>query len=337
MNTTRKRFDAVMKTIASKEFLVVGDVGLDRYTIGDARRLNDEAPVPIVSVGKTQDKLGLAGNVADNIHALQGVPHLFSLVGKDLYGEKLLQLLKEKKISSQGVFPHPTRRTTLKERVIANNQQVVRIDYEDIQDLSPEEEAFFWKKLEPEIEKYSGIIIEDYSKGLLTPSLTAKIIQSARKKKKFVAVDPPSLSHRRHIEYYRGATLLTPNLKEAAQLSGIEIRDRSSLHKAGEQLLQELECEIVVITQGGEGMTVFKKNITPMQVPTFAHAVYDVSGAGDTVVAMLTMTMSNDVPLEESLLLANFAAGAEVGKMGTTTVSVEELREYVERIGGFSQ
>ena len=329
---TKERYDEIMDSLAQKRILVIGDIGIDRYTIGESSRLSQEAPVPIVSVDRSEDKLGLAANVLDNIMAFGGKIDLASLIGCDRYGEELIGFLKERNIETKLIFARDNRRTVLKERVFANGQQVVRVDHESTGRLSKEDEEFFWNKISGELEKFDGIIVEDYDKRLFTQNLANLIIAKAKELGKFIAVDPPSTSHVRHIDFYRGATVLTPNLKEAERLSGVEILDQKGLEEAGKKLLEAFECETLIITQGKKGMTLFPKGDAITHIPTFAREVFDVSGAGDTVVAMLSAAQLGGASLREAAILANYAAGAEVGKEGTATVSRNELWDYMESV-----
>lgn len=329
----RARFHEIIGRIAERQVLIVGDVGVDRYTAGSASRLSPEAPVPIVTVDSVTDKLGLASNVADNIKTFGAEPFLAALIGADRNGEELLALFRERGISTAYLFQHMTRRTILKERVIAQNQQVVRIDHEVSEPLTAAAEEFFCEKLRTLVGKYDGIILEDYGKGLMTDKVLRFIIESAKSEKKFIAVDPPSTGTRSP-QSYRGVSIITPNTSEAEKLAGVDIRDEKSLYIAGEKLLKELDIPIVVITRGRAGMTLFTRDAKPVTIPTFARAVFDVSGAGDTVVSMLTLALTSGATLEESALLANFAAGVEVGKPGTATVTIEELEEYMVKLGG---
>mgnify|MGYP003393635776 CR=1 FL=1 len=330
---SEKRFLEITSQFAMKRILIVGDVGVDRYTIGEASRLSPEAPVPIVAVAQVTDKLGLAANVADNARAFGAHPLLASLVGKDRNSEELFGLLREKDIATDLVLARESRRTTMKERVIANNQQVVRVDHEGSAELSPADEDFLWSKIEARIDDCDAVIIEDYSKGMMTQKLCNRIITTAKAKKKLVAVDPPSASHPRYIDYYSGATVLTPNTLEAERLSGVEIRSQKQALEAGKLLLEKFKCELLLITQGKQGMTLFSRNEAPLEVPTFARVVFDVSGAGDTAVTMLTLALASGATREESAVLANFAAGVEVGKPGTATVTLEEVKEYMRELG----
>jgi D-glycero-beta-D-manno-heptose-7-phosphate kinase len=327
----RERFLEIIGQIAQKQVLVIGDVGIDRYTIGEAYRLSPEAPVPVVIVQQQKDKLGLAANVADNVKALGAVPRLLTLVGQDRGRDELLQLMTENGISTDYVYSHPSRRTTQKERIIAQTQQIVRIDHETALPLNSEAESLFLGKGIPLVGKFDALILEDYAKGLLTESVARAIIDEAIKQKKFITVDPTTVV--RSPAVYRGVSLFKPNQQEAERLSGIEIHDTDSLHKAGRKLQELVEAPIVVITQGKQGMTLFPQNEDPLQIPTFARSVYDVSGAGDTVISLLTLALVSGATLVEAALLANYAAGVEVGKQGTATVTTEELEQYMRLFG----
>ncbi|RZA08004.1 MAG: D-glycero-beta-D-manno-heptose-7-phosphate kinase [Proteobacteria bacterium] len=330
----RSRFQEIIGNMPEKRVLIVGDVGVDRYTIGTASRLSPEAPVPVVAVSSQTDKLGMAANVADNIRAFGAQPFLATLVGDDRVCDELFQLLRDNGISSEHVYRHPSRRTSLKERVIAQTQQVVRIDHEITLPLSREAEDFYIEKITPVIGAFDAVIIEDYGKGLLTDRVARAVIDAAKAAGTFVTVDPTTAV--RSPAVYRGVSLFKPNAHEAERLSGIEIVDEESLKRAGAALLQAVEAPIVVITQGKAGMTLFTRGDEPVNIPTFARAVYDVSGAGDTVISMLTLAMVSGASLVEAALLANFAAGVEVGKQGTATVSLEELDQYMEMFGALN-
>ena len=328
----QKRFQEIIAQFSNKKVMIVGDVGVDRYTYGGASRLSPEAPVPVVSVTKVKDKLGLAANVADNIKTFGAAPYLASMIGKDRYAEELYALLRENNIPTEYIFQHPERRTTMKERVIAQTQQVVRIDHEATEDLTRELEDSFLAKVLPLVSGFDAIVLEDYAKGLLTDRVITSLIEAARKESVFIGVDPPSVG--RLPSVYCGASMITPNLAEAEKLSGLEIRNERTLLLAGEKLRKDLEIPLVVITRGAEGMTLITDNREPLHVPTFARAVYDVSGAGDTVISMLSLALASGATLEEGALLANFAAGVEVGKQGTATVTIQELEEYMQSLGG---
>lgn len=330
----RQRFQELTTQIKAKRVLILGDVGVDRYTIGTASRLSPEAPVPVLLVTSQSDKLGMAANVADNVRAFGATPLLASLVGEDRVCEEFFSLLKTSGIDSAHIHKHASRRTSLKERVIAQPQHIVRIDHEMPLPLSAEAEKIFLNKTLPLLSQCDAVILEDYAKGVLTEGVLKAVIQEAGKHGKLVTTDPTTIVRRP--ADYKGVSLFKPNRDEASRLSGIDIKDTESLNKAGDFLLNEVEASMVVITQGSAGMTLFTRGEKPVTIPTFARAVYDVSGAGDTVIAMLTLGLACGATLTESAVLANFAAGVEVGKQGTATVTVAELEEYMNRFGALS-
>ncbi len=327
----KQRFNDLTAQIRAKRVLILGDVGVDRYTVGTASRLSPEAPVPVLLVKSQSDKLGMAANVADNILAFGANPLLASLVGEDRVCEEFFSLLQTSRIDSSHVHKHRSRRTSLKERVIAQPQHIVRIDHENPEPLSAEAERFFLEKTLPLVAQCDAVILEDYAKGGLTEGVLKAVIQEAKKLGKLVTADPTTIVRRP--SDYKGVSLFKPNRDEASRLSGVDIRDEDSLKRAGEQLMSEVDAAMVVITQGAAGMTLFTRTEKPITIPTFARAVYDVSGAGDTVIAMLTLAISCGATLTESAVLANFAAGVEVAKQGTATVTLTELEEHMKRFG----
>lgn len=328
----RERFLEIIGKISSKKILIVGDVGVDRYTLGSATRLSPEAPVPVVMVTQQKDKLGLAANVAENVREFGATPILASVVGEDRNCDELFQLLKQQGISNQYLLRHSSRRTTMKERVVAQDQQVVRIDHETTQPLTKEVEDKYLESILPAISGFDAIILEDYGKGLLTDRIARAVIEEAKKQNVFLTVDPTTAV--RSPSVYRGVSLFKPNVHEAERLSRVQITDEASLHEAANILMKEVDSPIVIITQGKAGMTLFTRTDPPMHIPTFARTVHDVSGAGDTVISMLTLAMVCGASLVEAAILSNFAAGVEVGKRGTATVSLAELEQYMQMVGG---
>ncbi|MCO5142692.1 MAG: D-glycero-beta-D-manno-heptose-7-phosphate kinase [Oligoflexia bacterium] len=331
---SKSRFHEIKKQISQKSILVVGDIGLDRYTMGKATRLSPEAPVPILMVEKQTDKLGMAANVAHNVKEFGARPILASVVGEDRVYEELHSLLVKEKISDQLLVRHKSRRTSLKERVVALPQHIVRIDHEITSPLSSDAEDQFLKLILPKIKEFDAIIVEDYAKGILTDKVARSIIETANQEKVFVSVDPTTVV--RSLDIYKNVSLFKPNQVEAEKLTGIEIQDENSLARAGALLLERLDAPVVIITQGKEGMTIFEKKQKAIKIPTFARSVYDVSGAGDTVVSMLTLALVCGATLTEAALLANYSAGIEVGKQGTATVSMDELESYMIQLGALS-
>jgi rfaE bifunctional protein kinase chain/domain len=326
-----ERLEKIVSAWRGKKILVIGDVGVDRYTIGSVERISPEAPVPIVRVEEEKLKLGLAANVADNIQALGGVPLMTGVIGKDRAGEDFRQLMSKAKISSQYLVSDTRARTIVKERIVSDLQQLLRVDYENDCALGSKTEAMLLKTILKGIKECDAVVLEDYAKGLLNPRLVQAIFLAAKKAGKQVAVDPNS---RTAVETYRGAAILTPNTREAEALSGEAIRDQAALIRAGRKILKATLASHVVITRGREGMAVFTAGQTEVQViPTYAQEVYDVSGAGDTVIAVLALAITAGAKIEEAAVLGNLAAGVEVGKRGTATVSPAEIRAAIARHG----
>ena len=314
------------------KILVVGDVMMDRFIWGKVSRISPEAPVPVVLVdnrdGSETFGLGGAANVANNIHSLGGKVLLCGIVGNDEMGKKIRGQLVEKGIEHK-IFTEEGRQTTVKTRIFANQQQVVRIDRETIdhpkvsilRDLS----CFVMGR----IEDFEGIIISDYGKGLLTGAVIRAIIRKARKSKKLIMVDPKL----RNYKFYKGATVVTPNTKEASEATRVSIVDGLSIEKIGDKLLKELKCKALVITRGEEGMAIFEHQRRPVYVRTEAREVFDVTGAGDTVIGTLALALGTGarVSVTEAATLANYAAGIVVGKMGTATATREDLMEAIKK------
>ena len=324
-----KKLQGILGRFRGKKIAVVGDVGIDRYTIGSVERISPEAPVPIVCVTEEKLKLGLAANVADNIQALTGVPYLLGVVGQDREADDFRDLLKKSRIKSSFLIEDGSRRTVLKERVVSDRQQLVRIDYESPHRIDGKIEKQILKLFQKMISSVDAVIVEDYRKGLFTDvtdamdSMLSDIFQIAQNAGKWVAVDP-------HLQAravsYRGATILTPNTKEAEALAGRSISDSASLAKVGFDLLKATGAAHLVITRGKEGMALFsRENPVVRLIPTYAREVYDVSGAGDTVIAVLLLALVAGATLEEAAILGNLAAGIEVGKRGTATVTCQEI------------
>lgn len=313
---------------ARKRILVIGDVGVDRYTFGQVERISPEAPVPIVLVQEERHKLGLAANVADNVRALGGEALLVGVVGADRHAQDFRSLLRESRISPRFLLADGSRRTVLKERVVSDRQQLLRVDYETPHPLPRTVEKKLLAQVARLVPRCDAVVLEDYCKGLVTPRLASEIFALARKHGKVVAVDPNAKSP---LRLYRGAWVLTPNTKEAETLSGITIQDPKSLLAAGRKILAETGAEHVVITRGKEGMALFSRGSSAVRlIPTYAREVYDVSGAGDTVISVLAMAVAGGGSIEEAAILGNLAAGVEVGKRGTATVSIDEIESVLD-------
>jgi len=313
----------LLASFKSRTIAVLGDVGVDRYTQGSVERISPEAPVPIVFVQKETLKLGLAANVADNVVALGGKVSVSGVIGKDQDSIELRRLFAERRIPTAGLVVDGSRRTIMKERIVAETQQVLRVDYESTHPLAAAIREKIEKAALRSIAKADALIIEDYAKGLLGEEMMRSVISSARKRKIPVLVDPHLKTPAR---WYAGSTLLTPNKKEAEALAGIKITDERSLKEAGRAIIRATRSESLIITLGKDGMAIFKGGSpSPILIPTFAREVYDVSGAGDTVISVLALALASGAKLEEAAFVSNLAAGVEVSKRGTATVSPQEV------------
>ncbi|MBI4850101.1 MAG: D-glycero-beta-D-manno-heptose-7-phosphate kinase [Nitrospirae bacterium] len=305
--------------------LVVGDLMVDQYIWGKVKRISPEAPVPVVEVTNENLLLGGAANVANNILSLGGRVYVAGAVGSDDIGKILINKFKESRINTDGIVIDKDRPTTVKTRVIAHSQQVVRFDKEVKSDISHSTFSLVLEYIKDCLPEIKGIIISDYCKGLITKALIGKILNLAGSKV-FVTVDPKI----GHFDYYTGVSLITPNINEASFGSGIDIVDGKTLISAGNTLLKKLRCKAVIITRGDEGMTLFEKNGKVTNIPTCAREVYDVSGAGDTVIATLTLCHSAGASLKDSTIIANHAAGIVVAKVGTAVATQEEILESMK-------
>jgi len=314
-------YKQILSRFKNKKILILGDLILDHYVEGTVDRISPEAPVPVVTVTKDDDyKLGGSGNVAHNVVALGAHASVIGVIGKDPRGEILKDLLGEKKIDTGGIVT-TSRRTTVKTRIIAHDQQVVRVDREDNTPLSPKEFSAVRDLVRENIRSFDAVIISDYKKGVITRDMITFVNSLAKKHKITVAVDPKV----GHYEFYRGVTLITPNKKEAAQMSHIDIVDEGTLVDAGERLLKELKCRAVLLTRGKEGMTLFEQGKRRQNIKTVAREIYDVTGAGDTVISSFTLAQVSGTSLKTAAVIANHAAGIVVGKVGTATASPQQI------------
>ncbi|ACN84389.1 D-glycero-beta-D-manno-heptose-7-phosphate kinase [Brachyspira hyodysenteriae] len=327
--------DKAQKILDAK-VLVIGDLMLDRFTYGDVIRISPEAPVPILHVKNEESYLGGAGNVARNISALIGNSNsdnifMIGVIGKDKSADIIMENINYANISSKGIVIDDTRSTITKTRIVAGTQQIVRIDEEDTSPFSSNIVKNIEKAFMDNVDNYNVVIISDYNKGVITKQLSKKIIDTCNKKNKAVLVDPAI----KHFSFYKKATLMTPNLKEAVE--GAESKspfyefDAKAIKVLGENIIKKLSLSKLMITLGANGMALFDKDIKlkdkniPYIIPTKAKSVFDVSGAGDTVISVLAMCLSVGLSFKESSEIANAAAGVVVGKRGTSTLSLKEL------------
>lgn len=322
-----KRLQALEKNFAGKKIAVIGDMMLDSYYWGAVKRISPEAPVPVVEVENEFNRFGGAANVALNIARLGGVPYPIGVIGYDNDGAVFSSLLEEEKIESSGLITDDKRPTTAKTRVIAHNQHVLRIDKESKEYIDDTTEKKLFSYFESISGGIDGIILQDYNKGVLTPSLIKKIISLARKRDLLITVDPKF----NNFFEYKNVTVFKPNRKEASDVLGTKITSSEDITVAGNKLLNRLHAKYILLTLGEGGIAVFEKGNAEKRMPTKAIKVADVSGAGDTVISTLTMSLASGANILESCYLANYAAGIVCGEVGIVPIERKKLFSTVEK------
>jgi rfaE bifunctional protein kinase chain/domain len=297
--------------------LVVGDVMLDRYWWGSVDRISPEAPVPVVRLASSESTAGGAANVAANIAGLSAMPILVGLIGGDREAEELKRSLAERGISSAHLQVADGRPTTVKTRVVAHSHHVVRIDSEHTDDIDARQAAEIWQRIEPLIAESDVVILSDYAKGLLCGELLSRIIKNCHGLSKPLLVDPKGRDYRK----YSGATLLTPNRYEATHAAGLD-----DLEETAAKIISDADLESLIITQGENGITLYRKGEESVNFPAMARKVYDVTGAGDTVISTLAVALGAGCDLPFAVKLSNAAAGLVVEEVGTTVVELDKLK-----------
>jgi rfaE bifunctional protein kinase chain/domain len=306
---------------ADIRILVAGDLMLDRYWWGTVDRISPEAPVPIVRLNRTSTVLGGAANVAANVVALGARASLIGVRGKDNSGDELCDLLLSSRISPETIFSVDDRPTSVKTRIVAHSQQVVRVDEESNVPLTETAEKSVLSALPKLVEESDLILISDYAKGFLSENVISELIRLAREGEKIILVDPKGINYNK----YRGASIITPNVKEAAEATHLHIESDDSLNKAAWKLIGDLSLNAIIITRGEDGMTLFSPGLPAFHVTSHERHVFDVTGAGDTVIATLAVCMAAGFSLKDSVTVANIAAGIVVAEVGTTVIKKEKL------------
>ncbi len=315
-----------IQKIRTPSILVVGDVMLDEYHWCQVTRLSPEAPVPVCRVTHTSLMPGGAANVATNILTLGGTPHLLGLAGDDSSAEKLCAKLAGLGVSTDSILIEPSRPTTLKSRIVAQHQHVVRVDREDPTWISAQTEDRLLKAAQKLVKTCSAILISDYLKGVITPTLAQKLMDLGRTHKIPVIVDPKGDDYRK----YERASLLTPNFSEFQAVGKQMFLTESQIKTFGLKLIQDLELGALIITRSEKGMTLMTRGGDKIDIPTQAREVSDITGAGDTVISALTIGIASHMPIETAAAFANFAAGVSVGKIGTSTVTLTEVIQAIK-------
>ncbi|RXI28681.1 D-glycero-beta-D-manno-heptose-7-phosphate kinase [Aliarcobacter trophiarum] len=312
----------MIKIDKKPNILVIGDLMIDHYLWGSCDRISPEAPVQVVNVKKESSTLGGAGNVINNLVSLGSMVEVISVIGDDSVADELKNLLEKIDVKIDNLVVENSRKTSKKSRLMASNQQVLRYDVESIEDINEKSSQKIIANLEKNIKNYSAIILSDYKKGVLTPSLTQDIIKIANKNSVKVLADPKG----KDFSKYKGAYTLTPNKKEAIEATNIDIKDEKSLVLALKKLKEECSLGVSLITLSEQGIAIFDENL--FTSPTVAREVFDVTGAGDTVIASITFALSCGLDIKKALYFANLAAGVVVGKIGSATASLDEIYEY---------
>ena len=318
---TRGRARRLFAAMKDTRVVVVGDVMLDEFRWGSGARISPEAPVPVVEIASQTFHLGGAANVACNVRSLGGRSAVAGVVGRDAAGQRLRAALAASGVEDALATDEGHRPTTHKTRIIAHGQQVVRADREDAAPVDGPAAAALASAVRRTVPGAGAVILSDYQKGVATRALVKATLAAARREGVPLLVDPKV----RHFALYRGAAVVTPNQLEAEQATGVKIRATDDLHEAGRRILRSLRCRAVLITRGEHGMALFQDGRRPVEIPTAAREVFDVTGAGDTVIASLALASAAGASLEEAAMLANYAAGVVVGKVGTATATPEEV------------
>ena len=325
LSIARDRLRALLDAARSKRVLVIGDAMLDEYLIGDVERISPEAPVPVVRVRERRHALGGASNVAQNVTAAGAACRLVATIGGDTAGDQLAAMLARAGIDGDGLV-RVARPTTRKTRVVARSQQLVRVDEEDDGDLAAAEVQRILAAVHEGLAAADAVVLEDYNKGLLIPAVIGGAIGAARQRRLPIIVDPKY----KHFFAYRGATIFKPNRREleAALGAAVDIEHPEAIPSA----LDRLEADFLLLTLGERGMMLARRGGGVESVPTVAREVYDVVGAGDTVTAYLATVLAAGGTAQEAAVVANYAAGVEVGKLGAATVTPEEILEAYDEL-----
>lgn len=312
---------AIVRRFAGRRVAVLGDCMVDRYLWGRVERISPEAPVPVVEIERESDALGGAGNVAANLLALGAEPLLLGVVGDDADGARLRETLAGRGLDLGGLVIDPARPTTVKTRIVAHAQQVVRADRESRADVAGPVLAELQAVMARELPGCAGLVVSDYGKGVVHPGTLGPALAAARAAGFPVSVDPKES----HIDAYRGVSILTPNQHEAGWVQGRRVSDEASLMEVGWGLQKRLDAAAVLVTLGAGGMSLFERGGRYTHLPTVAREVYDVTGAGDTVVSVVALALAAGADFPAACLLANHAAGIVIREVGTATCSREQL------------
>jgi D-beta-D-heptose 7-phosphate kinase/D-beta-D-heptose 1-phosphate adenosyltransferase len=319
--------DELLAQFPRRKILVLGDIMVDEYISGTVSRISPEAPVPVLEVEEESIRLGGAANVVANIRALGGQADLIGVVGADALGERLIQEIERIGVKSDGVVIDRSRRTTMKTRVVARGHHVVRFDRESTEALDDGVHGRLEKLVQDRLDHVDALIISDYGKGVVSGRILEEVLPLARTRGVLTVVDPKI----NHFGLYRQVTVLTPNHREAAAAWGRPVKSEEEVIAAGRHLVDMLKAQAVLITRGGKGMSLFEEDGRVSHIPAAAKEVFDVTGAGDTVVGAMALALGSKATMVEAAQISNYAAGVVVGKRGTATVSLAEVRRSLRR------
>lgn len=325
MKVNKKKLKNIISRFKNKNILVVGDLVLDHHIFGRVERISPEAPVPVVWANREDFVCGGAANVGLNLRSLGAKVSLCGVIGRDHFGKLLFSLMGKSGINTNLVVLDIQRPTTIKTRIIASHQQVVRVDWESVEFLSGRMNKLLFKKIKNNINNFDAVIIEDYGKGVINPTFVEELINLCRKKNKIITVDPKE----EHFDYYENVTALTPNLKEAQAAANTKIRSKNQIPFLGKIIMKKLNLKALLLTLGEDGMMLFSGK-DYCHLPTKALEVFDVTGAGDTVISTFTLALKSGASFQEAAIIANFAAGIVVSKLGAATVDKRELFKIID-------
>jgi D-beta-D-heptose 7-phosphate kinase/D-beta-D-heptose 1-phosphate adenosyltransferase len=324
----RTELSNILSKFSKCKLAVLGDVMLDEFYWGKVDRISPEAPVPIVQIKKETWRPGGAANVASNLVALGAQATIFGIVGDDGAGRRLNETLQKEKIGTEGLIIDSGRRTSVKTRIIGHKQQMIRIDRENTEPVDYQRQKAILNTMLKMSDELDGVIVSDYAKGVIVPELLKEVIDKFKSMGKFVSIDPKL----KNFPIYKKPTIITPNLKEAESAHGRIFESEEDILKGGADLLKQTNSDAILITRSEEGMTLFSKGKEPITIPTQAIKVFDVTGAGDTVIATFSLALAAGCTMPEAVKVSNLAAGVVVGIIGTATATPELVLEHYDKI-----
>ena len=326
-----KELNKAVSRFRDARVMVIGDIILDHYIWGEVSRISPEAPVPVVEVKEETKMLGGAANVVNNLATLGATPFLCGVIGRDQSGKEILSRIESLGLSTEGIVGESGRPTSIKTRVIAHNQQVVRFDKESKQEIKRRTVKKILNVIGAKLQHMDVVVVSDYGKGVISFDLMVELGRLMKKTSLLLGVDPKT----GNFEFYKGVDVITPNHHEAGAYCHMEIKDEQGIVVAGRMMLDQLACGSVLITRGKDGMTLFEKDGKITHIPTVARKVFDVTGAGDTVISTLCLGLAAGLDITSSAVLANFAAGIVVGEVGTSAVRADQLKDAISKNHGF--